>query len=145
MAVSADILARVKQLRAEIERHNYNYYVLDRPVISDGEYDVLFRELQEIELQHPQFIVQDSPTQRVGIAPVSDFAQVIHRAPMLSLNNAFSNDDVIAFDKRVRESLDIESVEYGAEPKFDGLAVSLTYDKGVLVTGATRDDGYTGE
>jgi len=145
MAVPANIAARARQLREEIERHNYNYYVLDRPVISDAEFDCLFRELEQIERRYPQLIVPDSPTQRIGAAPRADFAPAKHRTPMLSLNNAFEDDEVVAFDRRVREALGVDCVEYAAEPKFDGLAVSLTYEKGVLAVGATRGDGYTGE
>ncbi len=145
MTVPHSIVARVNQLRADIEQHNYNYYVLDRPLISDPEYDRLFRELQQLELQYPPLVNLASPTQRVGAAALTDFAQVTHRTPMLSLNNAFEDDEVTMFDRRVREALDTEQVEYAAEPKFDGLAVSLTYEKGLLVTGATRGDGYTGE
>ncbi len=144
-AVSKSISAHVKRLCADIEQHNYNYYVLDRPVISDAEYDRMFRELQQLEQQYPQLVTPESPTQRIGAAPLTDFAQVTHRTPMLSLNNAFEDDEVVAFDKRVREALDAEMVEYAAEPKFDGLAISLTYEKGLLATGATRGDGYTGE
>jgi DNA ligase (NAD+) len=145
MAVPHSIAARVNQLRTDIEQHNYNYYVLDRPVVSDAEYDRLFRELQELEQKYEQLVTPDSPTQRVGAAPQSEFAQVSHRTPMLSLNNAFGDDEVIAFDRRVRESLESEHVEYAAEPKFDGLAISLAYEQGRLRTGATRGDGYTGE
>ena len=145
MAIGPHIRARVAELRASLDQHNYNYYVLDQPVISDAEYDRLFRELQQLEQQHPQLISPESPTQRVGAAPLTDFAQVRHRTPMLSLANAFENDEVVAFDRRVREALDTAAVEYAAEPKFDGLAVSLTYEKGLLTTGATRGDGSTGE
>ncbi|MDB5811583.1 MAG: ligA [Betaproteobacteria bacterium] len=145
MAGAPQIAARVLQLRAELDQHNYHYYALDRPVISDAEYDRLFRELQTLEGQHPELVTPDSPTQRVGAEPLAEFAQVTHRAPMLSLNNAFTDDEIVAFDKRVREGLDAEAVDYAAEPKFDGLAVSLVYADGRLVTAATRGDGYTGE
>jgi DNA ligase (NAD+) len=145
MAVPHPIAARAKQLRADIEQHNYHYYVLDRPLIADAEYDRLFRELQELEHKYPQLVTPDSPTQRVGAAPRTDFVQVAHATPMLSLNNAFEDDAIVAFDRRVREALEAEHVEYAAEPKFDGLAVSLAYEHGVLTTGATRGDGYTGE
>lgn len=136
---------QIRRLREEIERHNHQYYVLDQPLISDAEYDRLFRELQELEARHPALVTPDSPTQRVGAKPLAAFAPAKHRTPMLSLNNAFDAEEVAAFDRRVREGLGIEGVEYGAEPKFDGLAVSLTYERGVLVQGATRGDGYTGE
>ena len=145
MTVPKSILAQVQKLRADIEQHNHYYYVLDRPQITDAEYDGLFRELQHIEQQFPQLVTLESPTQRVGAAPLSEFTQVKHRMPMLSLNNAFEDVEVAAFDKRVREALDVETVEYAAEPKFDGLAISLSYEKSLLITGATRGDGYTGE
>ena len=141
------IRARIDALRREIEEHNYRYYVLDAPTIPDAEYDRLFRELQALEAAHPELVTPDSPTQRVGAAPASAFRQVTHRQPMLSLNNAFSDEEVAAFDRRVREGLGhpADDIEYAAEPKFDGLAVNLTYENGVLVQGATRGDGYTGE
>ncbi|MFN7086162.1 MAG: NAD-dependent DNA ligase LigA [Burkholderiales bacterium] len=145
MSASTDVRKRIAHLREEIERHNYQYYVLDQPLISDAEYDRLFRELQELEAAHPELITPDSPTQRVGSVPLSGFAEVRHRVPMLSLNNAFDDAEVAAFDRRVREALGLEEVEYAAEPKFDGLAVSLVYEHGVLVRGATRGDGYVGE
>ncbi len=138
--------ARIRQLREEIEGHNYRYYVLDAPSIPDAEYDKLFRELQQLEAEHPQFLTPDSPTQRVGAKPLEAFAEVAHRVPMLSLNNAFEDEDVAAFDRRVREGLEAAGeVEYATEPKFDGLAISLTYENGVFVQGATRGDGFTGE
>ena len=145
MAIAPQILARVKKLRADLDQHNYNYHALDRPAIPDAEYDGLFRELQELEAQHPQLVTPDSPTQRVGAAPVASFSQVTHGTPMLSLNNAFTEEEVLAFDRRVREAVDAATIEYAAEPKFDGLAVSLTYADGMLTTGATRGDGYVGE
>lgn len=135
----------LQQLRSEIELHNYRYYVLDNPVIPDAEYDKLFRELQQLEQDYPQLITADSPAQRVGAAPLKAFAQVTHSVPMLSLNNAFDDAEVEAFDRRVREGLAVDCVEYNAEPKFDGLAVSLRYENGLFKTGATRGDGYTGE
>ncbi|MDO8812301.1 MAG: NAD-dependent DNA ligase LigA [Gallionella sp.] len=136
---------RIAQLRTEIERHNYRYYVLDDPSIPDAGYDKLFRELQTLEAQHPELPSADSPTQRVGSKPLKSFAEVQHRTPMLSLNNAFSDEEVRAFDARIREALGIEEVEYAVEPKFDGLAVTLSYRDGVFVRGATRGDGSTGE
>jgi DNA ligase (NAD+) len=138
-------IARVHTLRAEIEKHDRAYYVLDSPLISDAEYDGLFRELKELEERHPELVTPDSPTQRVGGAPLEAFAPAQHEVPMLSLNNGFSPEDVIAFDRRVREALRVEAVEYHVEPKLDGLAVSLRYEQGVFVRGATRGDGYTGE
>ena len=146
MAVPAEIAARARQLREQLELHNIRYYVLDRPLISDAEYDRLFRELQELESRYPSLLTPDSPTQRVGAAPLEAFRQVSHRVPMLSLNNAFSDEEAAAFDRRVREGLETaEPVEYAVEPKFDGLAVSLSYREGRFVTGATRGDGATGE
>ena len=145
MAVPKEARARVASLRKEIRRHNELYYAKDAPVISDAEYDRLFRELVDLEADHPELASPTSPTQRVGAAPLPEFAEVRHRVPMLSLGNAFGDDEVRAFDKRVREALDTESVSYTAEPKFDGLAVSLSYRDGVFVQGATRGDGMTGE
>jgi len=145
MSVPREAAARAEKLRREIERHNYQYYVLDRPLISDAEFDALFRELEQLEARYPALVTPDSPTQRVGAAPAEAFAEVRHRVPMLSLNNAFDEDEVRAFDRRVREGLEREEVEYAAEPKFDGLAVSLVYERGTLARGATRGDGYTGE
>jgi len=136
---------RAAFLRAELERHNHAYYVLDAPTIPDAEYDRLFRELQEIEAAHPELRTADSPTQRVGGAPLAAFRQVAHGVPMLSLNNAFSTEEVAAFDRRCREGLDAASVEYACEPKYDGLAVTLRYVDGVFMQGATRGDGFTGE
>jgi DNA ligase (NAD+) len=145
MAVPRKAQERAAALRAEIEKHNYRYYVLDDPEIGDAEYDRLFAELQALEREHPELAASDSPTQRVGGQPLAGFAPVTHGAPMLSLNNAFSEDDVLAFDRRAREALGVDAIEYSAEPKFDGLAISLRYENGVFVQGATRGDGTTGE
>lgn len=136
---------RARELRAEIDRHNHLYYALDRPQIPDAQFDALFRELQQLEAEHPEIATPDSPTQRVGAPPAAAFAEVAHRVPMLSLNNAFDEAEIEAFDRRVREALGKDGIEYAAEPKFDGLAVSLIYEQGVLQRGATRGDGYTGE
>ncbi|HXU41311.1 MAG TPA: NAD-dependent DNA ligase LigA [Burkholderiales bacterium] len=136
---------KVRKLRETIERHNRLYYLEDAPEITDAEYDALFRELQQLEERHPELRSADSPTQRVGGAPLAEFAEVRHRTPMLSINNAFEEQDVRAFDKRVREALGVETVEYATEPKFDGLAISLGYRKGLFAQGATRGDGETGE
>jgi DNA ligase (NAD+) len=145
-AVSASVQQRVARLRAEIDRHNYRYHVLDDPEIPDAEYDRLLVELRALEEEHPALVVPDSPTQRVGGAPIEGFAQVRHRLPMLSLENAFSPEDVVAFDRRVRERLETDrAIRYSCEPKLDGLAVSLTYRKGSLALGATRGDGSIGE
>jgi DNA ligase (NAD+) len=145
MAGARAAAARVKELRAAIEEANRRYYVLDAPTISDAEYDRLFRELQDLEAQHPELATPDSPALRVGAAPLEAFGTVRHRVPMLSLNNAFADEEVEAFDRRVREGLGTEPVEYVCEPKFDGLAISLVYDRGVFAQGATRGDGYEGE
>jgi len=136
---------RAAQLRTALEQHNHRYYVLDDPSVSDAEYDTLFRELQALEAQHPQLASPDSPTQRVGATPLAAFGSVAHKVPMLSLNNGFSDEEVINFDRRVREGLEKDGVQYSAEPKFDGLAISLRYENGRFVQGATRGDGATGE
>jgi DNA ligase (NAD+) len=143
--VPDQIARRAAALREQIDYHNYRYYVLDNPEIPDADYDRLFRELQQLEQDYPGLISPDSPTQRVGAAPRAEFGEVRHAIPMLSLDNAFSEEEVRAFDRRVREALKLEEVSYAAEPKLDGLAVSLLYQDGVLVSGATRGDGYTGE
>jgi DNA ligase (NAD+) len=145
MGIPSKTVRRVRELRQEIEMHDYRYYVLDAPTIPDAEYDKLFRELQQLEAQYPELLIPDSPTQRIGGAPLNEFSKVQHRVPMLSLNNAFKDKEVSAFDRRIREQLGIREVEYAVEPKFDGVAVSLTYQNGFLVQGATRGDGYTGE
>ena len=139
-------------LRSEIERHNQAYYVHDTPVVSDAQYDTLMRELQTLETAHPHLISTDSPTQRVGAAPLAAFGSVLHRVPMLSLGNAFEEAEVRAFDKRVSDMLRAagklpaaEEVSYFCELKLDGLAISLRYEHGVLVQAATRGDGQTGE
>lgn len=135
----------ILELRSLIARYDYEYYVLDAPSISDSEYDGLYRQLVELEKQFPELITADSPTQRVGGSVVGAFESVTHRQAMLSLNNAFGDDELLAFDKRIREGLGVDSVEYALEPKFDGLAVTLTYENGVFTQGATRGDGYAGE
>ncbi len=146
MAVPAAEAAHAAHLRSEIERHNQAYYVLDAPSIPDAEYDRLFRELQALEQRYPELLTADSPTQRVGGTPLREFPQRRHGVPMLSLNNAFSPEEVEAFDKRVRDGLEtIAAIDYAVEPKFDGLAISLTYENGLFTTGATRGDGVTGE
>lgn len=144
--VDKRIVDEVERLHAEINTHNYNYYVKDQPTIPDAEYDRLFRRLQELESAHPELIIPDSPTQRVGAAPLPAFEEVRHDVPMLSLGNAFTEEELHAFDKRIRDRLKTDdTIEYAVEPKLDGLAVSLLYEDGKLVRGATRGDGYTGE
>jgi len=145
MTVAKQVRDRAERLRREIEHHNYRYYVLDDPAITDAEYDTLFQELSDLETRHPALRSDDSPTQRVGAAPLPEFAEVRHRIPMLSLGNAFDGDEVRAFDRRIREGLGVDAVDYATEPKFDGLAISLAYRKGLFVHGATRGDGATGE
>ena len=135
----------VSELVNTISQHDYQYYVLDAPTISDGEYDGLYRQLVALETQFPALITSDSPTQRVGGTALNAFESVKHRQAMLSLNNAFGEDELLAFDKRIREGLSVDKVEYAVEPKFDGLAITLTYENGVFTQGATRGDGYTGE
>jgi len=136
---------QIQQLVTQIAQYDYEYYTLDAPTVSDSEYDRVYRQLVALEAQFPELISTDSPTQRVSGSPSKAFESVKHRQAMLSLNNAFGNDELIAFDKRIREGLGVEAVEYAVEPKFDGLAVTLTYENGSFVQGATRGDGYTGE
>jgi len=133
------------KLREEIRRHNYAYYVLDNPEITDVEYDELFRRLEELEREHPELITPDSPTQRVGAAPSAGFPTAIHAIPMLSLANAFTEDELRNFDRRVRKLLDSDEITYVAEPKLDGLSIELVYHDGILVRGSTRGDGVEGE
>lgn len=136
---------RAAALRRELETHNHQYYVLDAPTIPDAEYDRLFAELQALEAAHPELLTPDSPTQRVGGAPLREFASVQHRQPMLSLRKADDEPALQDFDRRVRETLGIATADYSAEPKLDGLAVSLIYEQGLFTRGATRGDGETGE
>ncbi|MGJ9416767.1 NAD-dependent DNA ligase LigA [Massilia sp. CMS3.1] len=145
MREQAEHVARMAALVEELNRHIYNYHVLDAPLIPDAEYDRMFRELQELETAHPEAVSPDTPTSRVGAAPIPEFKQVTHAVPMLSLNNGFADEDVDNFDRRVRDGLDNGEVAYAAELKFDGLAMSLRYENGVFVQAATRGDGYTGE
>ena len=150
-ADQADWQARGAWLKRELDRHSRAYYVLDAPTIPDAEYDKLFRELQTLEEMHPELVSFDSPTQRVGGAPLTAFDEVQHSVPMLSLNNGFADDDIVNFDRRVREGLQAAGVtqdgdvEYATELKFDGLAINLRYEDGLLVQAATRGDGATGE
>ena len=138
-------LQRINELRTQLQHHNHLYYVLDSPEIPDAQYDRLLRELQVLEAQYPEQVTADSPTQRVGAEPLKSFGTVRHELPMLSLDNAFSEAEMADFDRRVCERLEVETVAYAAEPKLDGLAVSLLYEDGMLVRGATRGDGTTGE
>lgn len=145
MNIPEKIQKQAAALREQLNHHNYRYYVLDDPEIPDAEYDRLFRKLQELESTHPALITTDSPTQRVGAQPLSSFDEVKHAIPMLSLGNAFSDEEVEKFGKRIADRLDVADIEFVAEPKLDGLAISLLYEDGMLVRAATRGDGITGE
>ena len=148
MSVPKKLRQEAESLRQQIEHHNYRYHVLDDPEVPDAEYDRLVRALQALESEHPELVDSESPTQRVGAEPVSAFGTVQHRLPMLSLDNAFAEDELRDFHRRVTERLELEveaSIDYAAEPKLDGAAVSLLYEDGKLVRGATRGDGTTGE
>ena len=145
MSKQDEIRQRVEELRNLVNYHNYRYYVLDSPEISDAEYDQLMRELKQLEAEHPELITPDSPTQRVGAAPVEAFGVVEHREPLLSLANAFSNEELMAWHKRTSNLVEGQDFDFVCEVKMDGLAVALTYVDGRLVTGATRGDGYRGE
>ncbi len=142
---SADLEARAAELRARIEDANHRYHRLDAPDITDAQYDALVRELEALEAAHPQLATPDSPTRKVGAAPSGRFAPVAHAVPMLSLGNAFADDEVEDFVRRIGERLDRDGLVFCAEPKLDGLAISLRYEDGVFVRGATRGDGSTGE
>ena len=141
-----DIELKVKALRDQINEHNYSYYVLSEPTIPDSEYDQLFQTLKDIELEHPELQTLDSPTQRVGAAPLSSFNQITHRIPMLSLDNVFSEADLESFTQRIAQRLGSTSnIQFNCEPKLDGVAISLRYEKGKLITAASRGDGSVGE
>jgi DNA ligase (NAD+) len=141
----ADILARLSALRDEIRHHDYLYYVKDRPEISDSQYDRLFRELIDLEQANPELVTPDSPTKRVGAPPLESLIKVPHEQPMLSLDSIIDQEEVQAFDQRMKRELETPAVEYSAEPKFDGLSVELVYNHGMFTRGATRGDGTTGE
>lgn len=146
MSSSKSIASRVALLREQISEHDYHYHVLDKPVISDYEYDQLFSELQKLESEHPELITSDSPTQRVGSKPLEQFAKAKHRKPMLSLQNSYNPEEIRAFDERVKKFAETsKDIEYFCEPKFDGLAVELIYEGGVLSSALTRGDGDVGE
>jgi DNA ligase (NAD+) len=143
-----NIKKRIDELAGEINYHNYRYYVLDDPVISDYEFDNLLKELLSLEKKYPEFTGPDSPSKRVGGIPIAKFAQVTHRIPMLSLDNTYSKDEVIEFDQKVKRFLDFpkdQGIEYECELKFDGLAIELVYENGIFIRGSTRGDGFTGE
>jgi len=145
MAAAKAIVQRAAELRDNIDYHNYRYYSLDDPIVPDAEYDRLLRELASLENQYPELIIPESPTQRVGSAPAEAFGEITHVVPMLSLANAFEEQELVDFDRRVRERLGVELVEYAAETKLDGLAASIRYEDGLLVSAATRGDGTRGE
>jgi DNA ligase (NAD+) len=141
-----EAIAQIKKLRDVINEHNYHYHVLDAPTISDAEFDKLFQQLKSLEENYPDLITTDSPTQRVGAHPLLAFAELDHEVPMLSLENAFTGEDIHAFDKRVRERLHIDtSIQYCCEPKLDGIAINLRYEQGKLINASTRGDGMRGE
>ena len=140
-----DAQARIETLRNNIRRHDYLYYVKNRPEISDAAYDKLFKELTDLEAAHPDLVTPDSPTQRVGAAPLDELKKVRHERPMLSLDSILDLEDVLAFDKRMQKELGETHIAYTVEPKFDGLSVELVYEHGSFVRGSTRGDGTTGE
>lgn len=139
------IKTEIEELRKRINQHSYAYYVMDNPTVSDYEYDLLFRRLLELEEKYPQLITAQSPTQRIGAIPSNSFEKITHPTPMLSLGNAFSNNELILFDQRVKNILQIDTVQYVVEHKIDGLAINLIYENGKLVKAATRGDGSIGE
>lgn len=143
--IPKEIVEEVERLRKEIAYHDYRYYILNEPVISDAEYDELMRRLKELESKYPELITPDSPTQRVGGAPAPEFKKVRHEEPMLSLDNAFSKEELLAFDQRIKRWSGESEIEYVVEHKIDGVSVSLIYEDGIFVVGATRGDGVTGE
>jgi len=140
-----NIIKKIEELREKIRHHNYRYYVLDDLTVSDTEYDQLMRDLIELEEKYPQYITPSSPTQRVGIEPVSEFSTVTHIAPMSSLENAFSTEELQAFNQRVKKLIPEQKLEYVVELKIDGLAVALVYENGIFIRGATRGNGVNGE
>jgi len=144
-APPSEVQNRILELREQIRRHDHLYYVLNKPNISDSEYDRLFQELQTLEEQYPSFLTPDSPTQRVGGAPLDQFVKVKHDRVLLSLDSVLHREDVLAFDRRIRRELTVDQVQYAVEPKFDGLSVELVYENGTFVRGSTRGDGVTGE
>ena len=150
MTITAEVTKRIQQLRTQLNTYSHQYYVLDAPSVPDAEYDRLYRELETIENEYPESITSDSPTQKVGAPPLASFSQVTHERPMLSLDNAMNNDELIDFERKVRDRLKgnldrTAALEFACEPKLDGLAVSILYENGQLVQAATRGDGATGE
>jgi DNA ligase (NAD+) len=150
MTITAETTKRIEQLREQLNTYSHQYYVLDAPSIPDAEYDRLYRELEAIEKEHPETITQDSPTQKVGATPLASFTQITHEMPMLSLDNAMNENELVDFERKVKDRLkgrlnDGQAIEYACEPKLDGLAVSILYEDGLLIQAATRGDGATGE
>ena len=143
--MNTTVAKEIERLREEIRKHDYAYYVLDRPTISDAQYDRRFAELKKLETAHPEWITADSPTQRVAGTPSKAFTPFRHRVPMLSLDSLYTLDELSAFNKRVHKELTVAEIDYVAEPKFDGLSMELIYENGVFVRGGTRGDGQTGE
>ncbi|MFB0905791.1 MAG: NAD-dependent DNA ligase LigA, partial [Pseudomonadales bacterium] len=143
--MTPDVVSRIDALKAALHHHNYQYHALDAPIITDFEYDELFQALLALEKAHPALLTKDSPTQRVGSEPLAGFAQIQHEMPMLSLDNAFNADEIAEFHQRVVERLGQPRVRYCAEPKIDGVAISLLYEGGRFIRAATRGDGVTGE
>lgn len=140
-----EIKKEIEELREEIRKHNYQYYVLDQPLVSDYEYDQLMRQLIKFEQDYPRFVTPDSPTQRVGAKPLEQFMTAQHLSPMLSLSNAFSEEELLDFDQRIKKNISEQIYDYAVELKIDGLAIALLYENGILTRGATRGDGITGE
>ena len=141
-----EISKELEQLRAQISRHDYLYYVLDQPEITDAEYDLLYKRLEELERLHPELVTPDSPTQRVGGVALPEFGEIPHAIPMLSISNVFSEEELRDFDQRTRRTLGVKSLlGYVVEPKLDGVAIELIYQQGLLIAAATRGDGFVGE
>lgn len=143
--IQQDIAVEYEHIKETLRKYGYHYYVLDNPLVTDDQYDILYRKLLEIEKSHPEFVTPDSPSQRVGDKPLSNFNQVTHKNPLFSLDNALSDDDLLDFDKKIKEYIDSENIEYVAELKIDGLAVNLNYENGIFIQGSTRGDGKVGE
>ena len=144
--IDPEIIEKIQDLRKRLHHHNFRYYVLDDPEISDSEYDRLMQELIRLEKAYPDLASPDSPSARVGAPPLSKFNSIVHTIPMLSLDNGFADEDILDFDKRIKRYLDRPSdIIYTAEPKMDGVAVELVYEDGKLLTASTRGDGMTGE
>ena len=140
-----NIQKKIEDLRSKIRHHDHLYYVLDKPEISDAQYDALFKELKKLEEAHPELVSSDSPTQRVSGKPLDSFPKFKHRVPLLSLDSLMDRDEIVAFDHRIRRELEDEEVHYVVEPKFDGLSVEIVYEHGHFAGAGTRGDGMEGE